>query len=124
MAAANMPPTPPMQYQPWQPWTVNPWTVAPPAVQQQQPIQGAINQWQQPQTGQDVQALINAARVEHDRKPTATTQATASANGTTPTPCPYPTCHAILSDQYIAQEHMRMFHNQPSSMAAGPGFTP
>jgi hypothetical protein len=124
MAAANMPPTPPMQYQPWQPWTVNPWTVAPPAVQQQQPIQGAINQWQQPQTGQDVQALINAARVEHDRKVTATTQATASANGTTPSPCPYPTCHAILSDQYIAQEHMRMFHNQPSSMAAGPGFTP
>ena len=107
-----------MQYPPW----TFPWAIAPPAVQQ--PFQGAITPWQQPQPGQDVQALINTARVEHDQKVTAPAQATASANVTTPTPCPYPTCHAILSDQHVAQEHMRMFHNQPSSLAVGPGFTP
>ena len=79
-----------------------------------QTFQGAINSWQQQQTGKNVQALVHAARVEHDQNTpnmpvapvTAATQ-TMSAN-----PCPYPSCQAILPGQQIFQEHIRMFHSQ------------
>jgi hypothetical protein len=40
------------------------------------------------------------------------------------TPCPYPTCQAILFDQHQAQEHIRMYHSAQTSMTTGPGFNP
>jgi hypothetical protein len=109
MSSSAMPPNPPMQYQWSYPW------MAP-------PFQGAVNPWQYPQTGQD-QAVINAARIEHERK-TQTAPTTASANATMANPCPYPTCHAVLPNQYATQEHMRMFHGQSPTLAAGPGVNP
>ena len=37
-----------------------------------------------------------------------------------PTPCPYPTCHAVLADFNQTQAHMNQFHTIPS-LARGPG---
>ena len=64
-AAAAMSATPMMQHHPWSPWT-NPLTTV------QAPFQGAVNPWQQPQTGENVQAMGNAARLEYDQKTSAT----------------------------------------------------
>ena len=35
-------------------------------------------------------------------------------------PCPYPTCHAILTDYNQTQEHINQFHTIPT-LARGPG---
>ena len=110
MSSSAIPQNPPMQYQWSYPW------IAP-------PFQGEVNQWQHPQTGQDNQAVINAARIEHERN-TQTAPTTASASATMANPCPYPTCHSILPNQHATQEHMRMFHGQSPTLAAGPGFNP
>jgi hypothetical protein len=96
-----------MQYPPW-PF---PGTHPPPMMQT---FQGAINPWQQQQqTGQNVQAMVHAARLEHDQNTPTTPIApvTAAAQPTNASPCPYPACQAILPDQHVAQEHMRMFHS-------------
>ena len=105
---------PALQYQPW----AFPWTYPPSMMQA--PIQGANNQWQQPQ------AMGNAAKLGQEQNSSATQLApmTAAAHSTTPNPCPYPTCHAILSDQHQAQEHMRMFHALPTTLATVPGVNP
>ena len=68
-SAANTPVTPavPPTAQ-WPPWTF-PWATPPPGVQT--PFQGPMNPWQHPQTGQDVQAVLSATRLEHDRRSAA-----------------------------------------------------
>lgn len=40
-----------------------------------------------------------------------------------PTPCPYPTCHAVLADFNQTQAHMNQFHTIPT-LARGPGAQP
>ena len=40
-----------------------------------------------------------------------------------PTPCPYPTCHAVLADFNQTQAHMNQFHTIPT-LARGPGAEP
>ena len=109
-AAAAMSATPMMQYYPWSlPWT-NPLAAG------QAPFQGAVNPWQYPQ-----QAMVNEARLEYDQK-TPSTQLTpipSAAQTAIPNPCPYPTCQAILPDQHVAQEHIRMYHAQPATLAKG-----
>ena len=84
------------------------------------PFQGAVNQWQYPQAGQNNQSVSNATRIEQE--PTAPT--TASANATMANQCPYPTCQAVLHNQYATQEHMRNFHGQSPPLATGPGTNP
>ena len=37
-----------------------------------------------------------------------------------PTPCPYPTCHAVFADPNQTQAHMNQFHTIPT-LARGPG---
>ena len=37
-----------------------------------------------------------------------------------PTPCPYPTCHAVFTDPNQTQAHMTQFHTLPT-LARGPG---
>ena len=101
------------------------WT-QPPMVQ---PFQGAGTPWQQQQQqqqqpqGQNVQSFVHAARMEHDQgaqnhniNPT-----TASAQTTNSNPCPFQNCQAILTDPYVAQEHIRMFHSQQTNLAMMPG---
>ena len=39
------------------------------------------------------------------------------------TPCPYPTCHAVLADFNQTQAHMNQFHTIPT-LARGPGAEP
>ena len=107
-AAASMSTAPPLHYQPW----AFPWTYSQPMMQA--PIQGTNNQWQQPQAmGQEQKSsAIQLAPIS------------AAAQSATQNPCPYPTCHAILSDQHQAQEHMRMFHALPTTLATVPGVNP
>ena len=71
-----------------------------------QPIPNIQPQWQQPSYGQDYMG---------------TNHRTAAATIVQkPSPCPYPTCQAILSDQHQSEDHMRNFH-AIQTMAQGTG---
>jgi hypothetical protein len=70
-------------------------------------------QWQQPSSAQNM--------MDFNHK-TAATQMTPMTSQQA-SPCPYPTCHAILADQNQIQDHMRMFH-AIQTLAQGPGANP
>ena len=76
----------------------------------------------------DIQALVHAARMEHEQSPQSQTAYEKPTNPTTemtrPNPCPYPTCSAILPDPQMTQEHIRMFHRQSNNLAMKPGNNP
>jgi hypothetical protein len=89
---------------------------------------------QQAQRGPNIQALVHAARLEHEQAPQGhstydppnalqpqTIPITDIAN---PNPCPYPTCSAILQDPHMTQEHIRMFHRQSNNLAIKSGNNP
>ena len=93
-----------------------------------------MNLGNNPQRGQNIQALVHAARLEHEQSSpgsstygtpnTSPAPTTAVANVSTANPCPYPTCPAILTDPHVTQEHMRMFHSQSNNLAMMPGNNP
>ena len=82
----------------------------------------------QTQKEPDIQALVHAARLEHEQSAQGQTTFEKSHNPTTettrPNPCPYPTCSAILPDPQMTQEHIRMFHKQANNLAMKPGNNP
>ena len=90
--------------------------------------------WHIPDRGPNIQALVHAARLEHEQSPQATTTqevpytpqtpTTAATTTENATPCPYPTCPAILTDPHVIQEHIRMFHSQSNNLARQPGTNP
>ena len=80
-----------------------------------------------------IQALVHAARMEHEQgtpntqaygtQSIPTAPATASAKATDANPCPYPNCQAMLTDPHVTQEQFRTFHGQPNNLAMMPEST-
>ena len=109
--AASMTTAP--QFHPWQ----FPWTYPHTNWMQQPPMQGNNIQWQQPQQPQPMEQEQKSAAIQANPMSAAT-------QPSSQTPCPYPTCQAILFDPHQAQEHIRMCHSAQTSMTTGPGFNP
>ena len=96
-------------------WHYNPWPQHMSSATLHQPTQATQNnnQFHQPQLGpggshmqefQQRSAPTNMIQRQHPMS----------------NPCPYPTCHAILTDYNQTQEHMNQFHTIPT-LARGPG---
>jgi hypothetical protein len=73
-------------------------------------------QWQQPSASASDQNIMDFNYKTAATKMTPMTSQQAS-------PCPYPTCQAILADQNQKQDHMRMFHSI-QTLAQAPGANP
>ena len=110
-------------------WQQNPWTPQTAAVnyQTQTPLSAQDNllfQQEQNQLGpigtnmqsQRGQTGPNMQNFQHHSSATLGIQ----NQHTQPTPCPYPTCHAVLADFNQVQVHMNQFHTLPK-LAGGPG---
>ena len=96
-------------------WHYNPWP---------QNVSAATLQ-QSPQTTQDSHQFhqnqlgpIGANMQNFQHKSAATMMAPRQQPMSNP--CPYPTCHAILTDYNQTQEHINQFHTIPT-LARGPG---
>ena len=98
----------PMEQQMSKLWQHNPWPQqSSAAVAYQAPLNPQDNMMFQQQ--------------QHQLGPIGTSAATMNQNQQMkPTPCPYPTCHAVLADFNQTQAHMNQFHTIPS-LARGPG---
>ena len=95
----------PMEQQMSKLWQHNPWPQQPPpAVAYQAPVHSQDNSLFQQQQHQLGPIGASAAQVKS-------------------TPCPYPTCHAVLADFNQIQSHMNQFHTIPT-LARGPGAEP
>ena len=101
----------PMEQQMSKLWQHNPWPQQPPpAVAYQAPVHSQDNilfQQQQHQLGPIGAAAANITQNQQIKA----------------TPCPYPTCHAVLADFNQTQAHMNQFHTIPT-LARGPGGEP
>ena len=102
----------PMEQQMSKLWQHNPWPQqSSAAVAYQPPLNPQDNMMFQQQQHQQ----------QHQLGPIGTSAATMNQNQQMkPTPCPYPTCHAVLADFNQTQTHMNQFHTIPS-LARGPG---
>ena len=101
----------PMEQQMSKLWQQNPWPQHPPPV----------TAYQTPMNSQD---NISFQQHQHHLGPNGVSAATMHPNQQVkPTPCPYPTCHAVLADFNQTQFHMNQFHAIPT-LARGPGAEP
>ena len=92
-------------------WQQNPWPQhPPPAATYQTPVNARDN--------------ILFQHQQHHAGPVGASAATMNPiQQVKPTPCPYPTCHAVLADFNQTQMHMNQFHTIPT-LARGPGAEP
>ena len=92
-------------------WQQNPWPQhPPPAATYQTPVNSRDN--------------ILFQHQQHHVGPVGASAATMNPiQQVKPTPCPYPTCHAVLADFNQTQMHMNQFHTIPT-LARGPGAEP
>ena len=101
----------PMEQQMSKLWQQNPWPQHPPPA----------TAYQTPMNSQD---NILFQQQQHHLGPIGASAATMHPNQQVkPTPCPYPTCHAVLADFNQTQFHMNQFHAIPT-LARGPGAEP
>ena len=92
-------------------WQQNPWPQHPPPAAT----------YQTPMNSQD---NILFQQQQHHVGPVGASAATMNPiQQVKPTPCPYPTCHAVLADFNQTQMHMNQFHTIPT-LARGPGAEP
>ena len=92
-------------------WQQNPWPQHPPPA----------TTYQTPMNSQD---NILFQQQQHHVGPVGASAATMNPiQQVKPTPCPYPTCHAVLADFNQTQMHMNQFHTIPT-LARGPGAEP
>ena len=92
-------------------WQQNPWPQHPPPAAT----------YQTPMNSQD---NILFQQQQHHVGPVGASAATMNPiQQVKPTPCPYPTCHAVLADFNQTQVHMNQFHTIPT-LARGPGAEP
>ena len=90
-------------------WQHNPWPQQPPAaVAYQAPV------------GLNPQDNILFQQQQHQLGAIGSSAAMTQNQQMKPTPCPYPTCHAVLADFNQTQAHMNQFHTIPT-LARGPG---
>ena len=92
-------------------WQQNPWPQhPPPAATYQTPVNARDN--------------ILFQHQQHHAGPVGASAATMNPiQQVKPTPCPYPTCHAVLADFNQTQMRMNQFHTIPT-LARGPGAEP
>ena len=64
-----------------------------------------------------MEGLINASRLEHDRK--AAAAATSSAGITIASP--WTNCNTMLTNPHMTQEHLRVYHGQNPPLAGPVG---
>ena len=101
----------PMEQQISKLWQHNPWPQQlPTAAAYQAPIHSPDNILFQQQQHQLGPIGASAANITQNQQIKAT-------------PCPYPTCHAVLADFNQTQAHMNQFHTIPT-LARGPGGEP
>ena len=96
-------------------WQYNPWPqhISSATLHQPQQTTQDNTQFRQPQLGPIGSHMQD---FQHKSAPTNMTQRQHPMSN----PCPYPTCHAILTDYNQTQEHMNQFHTIPT-LARGPG---
>ena len=96
-------------------WHYNPWPqhISSATLHQPQQTTQDNTQFRQPQLGPIGSHMQD---FQHKSAPTNMTQRQHPMSN----PCPYPTCHAILTDYNQTQEHMNQFHTIPT-LARGPG---